>query len=182
MAQALRVTLPLAITCLCTGSTDGARLGWLQLWMMCATRGGDGWLWYIVATVVALFGGPVRWQALGVAGLATGAGIGIFLSLKRTTRRRRPCTPEPHCWSTLLPPDQFSFPSGHTITAFACAISLAFFYRDLLPGLMFCALSIAVSRIILGMHFLSDCGRGSGYRRHSRILRHRTVVLICRFS
>jgi undecaprenyl-diphosphatase len=135
---------------------------WLQLWMICATRGGDGWLWYGMAAVVALLGGPARWQALGAAGLATATGIGVFLWLKRTTRRRRPCALEPHCWSTLLPPDQFSFPSGHTITAFACAISIGYFYPDVSPGLMFCALSIAVSRVILGMHFLSDVVAGAG--------------------
>ena len=63
---------------------------WLQLWMICATRGGDGWLWYIMAAVVAMFGGPAPWRALGAASLAAGAGIGVFLFLKRATRRRRP--------------------------------------------------------------------------------------------
>ena len=60
---------------------------WLQLWMVCATRGGDGWLWYIMA---------------------------------------------------------------------------GYFYPDLLPGLMFCAISVAISRIVLGMHFLSDVVAGAG--------------------
>jgi len=68
---------------------------------------------------------------------------------------------EPHCWSTLLPPDQFSFPSGHSITAFAVVVSVAFFYPVLMAGLLFCALSVAVSRILLGMHFLSDVVAGA---------------------
>ena len=42
------------------------------------------------------------------------------------------------------------------ITAFAVAIALAEFYPALFPALLFCALSIAASRILLGMHFLSD--------------------------
>jgi len=136
---------------------------WLQLWMVCATRGGDGWLWYIMAAMLALFGGPMRWHAIGSAALACGSGIGVFLALKRSCRRRRPSSFDaPHCWSTLLPPDQFSFPSGHTITAFAFALSVGYFYPDLLPGLMFCAISIAISRIVLGMHFLSDVVAGAG--------------------
>jgi undecaprenyl-diphosphatase len=61
----------------------------------------------------------------------------------------------------LLPPDRFSFPSGHTITAFAVALSLAAFYPGMLPGLLFCAASIALSRILLGMHFLSDVLAGA---------------------
>jgi undecaprenyl-diphosphatase len=60
-----------------------------------------------------------------------------------------------------LPPDRFSFPSGHTITAFAVAVSLAAFYPDLGIGLLFCAASIALSRILLGMHFLSDVLAGA---------------------
>src|SRR5580692_95011 len=97
---------------------------WLRLWMIAATRGGDGWLWYAMGLVVGLFGGPERFLALASAATASGVGIGLFLKLKRICARRRPCAIEPHCWATLLPPDQFSFPSGHTITAFAVAISL----------------------------------------------------------
>src|SRR6202007_2925705 len=88
-------------------------------------------------------------------------GVGLFLWLKRLTGRRRPCALEPHCWSTVLPPDQFSFPSGHTITAFAFATPLMAYYPDLTWGLGFCALSIAASRIMLGMHFLSDVIAGA---------------------
>lgn len=78
------------------------------------------------------------------------------MAVKKFSGRRRPFEVEPHCWATLLPPDQFSFPSGHTITAFAVAVSFSEFYPALMPALLFCALSIAASRILLGMHFLSD--------------------------
>src|SRR5580704_10437220 len=134
---------------------------WLRLWMIAATRCGDGWLWYGIGTVVALFGGPERFAALVATATAVGAGIGLFLKLKRAFGRRRPCAMEPHCWATLLPPDQFSFPSGHTITAFAVALSLGAFYPAMLPGLLFCAASVAASRILLGMHFLTDVLAGA---------------------
>ena len=134
---------------------------WLRLWMLAATRGGDGWLWYAIGTIVALFGGSERFQALAAMALAVGLGIALFLRLKRTFNRKRPCALEPHCWATLLPPDQFSFPSGHTITAFAATMSLGAFYPAMLPGLFFCAVSIALSRIMLGMHFLSDVIAGA---------------------
>lgn len=134
---------------------------WMRLWMVAATRGGDGWLWYAVAAVIAIEGGPERFRALLAAVLAVSLGIAIFLSLKRACGRKRPCAMEPHSWATLLPPDQFSFPSGHTITAFAVAISLAVFYPALLVGLLFCAFSVALSRILLGMHFLSDVLAGA---------------------
>jgi undecaprenyl-diphosphatase len=135
---------------------------WIRLWMLCATRGGDGWLWYAMGALVLLYGGPERFAAICAAALASGVGIALFLWMKRVTGRRRPCAIEPHCWANLLPPDHFSFPSGHSITAFATALSLGSFYPSLLIGLLFCAVSVAVSRIILGMHFLSDVMAGSG--------------------
>ena len=61
----------------------------------------------------------------------------------------------------MLPPDQFSFPSGHTITAFAVTLALSQFYPIMLPGLLFCAASVAASRILLGMHFLTDVLAGA---------------------
>jgi undecaprenyl-diphosphatase len=134
---------------------------WMRLWMVAATRGGDGWLWYGVGAAVALDGGPARFRALLAAVLAVSVGIALFLSLKRICGRKRPCALEPHSWATLLPPDQFSFPSGHTITAFAMALSLGAFYPVMLPGLLFCAFSVALSRILLGMHFLSDVLAGA---------------------
>jgi undecaprenyl-diphosphatase len=134
---------------------------WIRLWMMAATRAGDGWLWYAMGALILLFGGPARFAAVGTAAIAAGVGIALFLLLKKRTNRKRPCAIEPHCWAALLPPDRFSFPSGHTITAFAVAVSLSAFYPSLLPGLLFCAGSIALSRVLLGMHFLSDVVAGA---------------------
>jgi undecaprenyl-diphosphatase len=134
---------------------------WIRVWMLCATRGGDGWLWYAMGFILLVFGGEERLAAIGSAALAAGLGIALFLRLKKATGRRRPCAIEPHCWATLLPPDQFSFPSGHTITAFSVAVSLSLFYPELAPGLLFCALSVAASRVLLGMHFLSDVLAGA---------------------
>jgi undecaprenyl-diphosphatase len=134
---------------------------WIRIWMMAATRGGDGWLWYALGIVVLLGGGHERFAAVGCAALAVSLGIALFLRLKKAAGRRRPCAFEPHCWARLLPPDQFSFPSGHTITAFAVAVSLSLFFPDLWIGLLFCAVSVAASRILLGMHFLSDVVAGA---------------------
>jgi undecaprenyl-diphosphatase len=133
---------------------------WIRLWMICATRGGDGWLWYAMGAIILLFGGAHRFVAVGESGIAVSAGILLFLKLKKVFNRPRPCTIEPHCWASLLPPDQFSFPSGHSITAFAVATPLSLYYPTLAVGLLFCAVSIAISRVILGLHFLSDVVAG----------------------
>lgn len=142
---------------------------WVRLWMLGSTLAGDGWLWYLTGVLVLIFGGPERFVAIGAGAFASFLSIVLFRRLKRLAGRRRPCAIEPHCWATLLPPDQFSFPSGHTMTAFAITVSFTQFYPSLAFGMMFCAMSIAVSRIVLGMHFLSDViagailGAGLGY-------------------
>src|SRR5688500_13072650 len=129
---------------------------WVRIWMIWATRGGDGWLWGALLGLVFVFGGAERFLALTSATCAAGVGIVLFSLLKRLTGRKRPCVIEPHCWASLLPPDQFSFPSGHSITAFAITTPIALIYPSLQATLLFIAISIAVSRVVLGMHFLSD--------------------------
>jgi undecaprenyl-diphosphatase len=129
---------------------------WIRRWMLMATKGGDGWLWSAIGAILLLFGGTQRFDALTAGFESVGVSQVTFFLLKRIIGRERPCTVAPHCWSLLLPPDRFSFPSGHTMTAFAIAISLGIYYPSLLVGLVFCAASVAASRVILGLHYLSD--------------------------
>ena len=129
---------------------------WIRYWMIAATRMGDGWLWYVLGTMLLVYGGPLKFAAIGAAGSAAIFGIIVFKLLKRLSQRPRPCQLEQHCWSRVLPPDRFSFPSGHTMTAFSIALVVSYFYPSLEGTLFFVAFSIAASRIVLGMHFLSD--------------------------
>jgi undecaprenyl-diphosphatase len=142
---------------------------WVRWWMIGATRAGDGCLWYAQGIVFLLAGGAPGLAATEAGLLACGLGIGAFQVLKRAIGRQRPSVLQRHNWARLLPPDEFSFPSGHTITAFAFTVAAAHYFPFLLPWLLFCALSVAASRIVLGMHFLSDVlagcviGCGIGY-------------------
>lgn len=133
---------------------------WFRIVMISATRGGDGWLWYALGIIILLYGGPHRFAAIGAGAAASAVGIFLFRTLKHASRRQRPCEIEPHCWASILPPDKYSFPSGHAITAFAVAVSVGLFYPYLQPCLILAALLIAASRIALGMHFLSDVVAG----------------------
>jgi undecaprenyl-diphosphatase len=134
---------------------------WFRALMIVSTRGGDGWLWYALGLILLLYGGEHRFLAIAAGAAASATGIWLFRALKRTSRRKRPCEIEPHCWAAILPPDKYSFPSGHSITAFAVAVPLGLFYPELQVYLLAAAFLIAASRIILGMHFLSDVLAGS---------------------
>jgi undecaprenyl-diphosphatase len=142
---------------------------WLRIWMIWSTRMGDGWIWYSIGLALLLFGGDRRFAALGAAVTAEATTVALFRTIKNASKRKRPCQIEAHCWSKVLPPDQFSFPSGHSMSAFAIAIPLCIFYPQLQVELLVLSFSIAISRVILGMHFVSDVvvgsllGAGLGY-------------------
>ena len=134
---------------------------WVRVLIVAATRGGDGWVWYAVGLAVAFWGGSLRLPALEVSTVSTIAGILVFYWLKRLCDRKRPSFYGRHAWYELLPPDRFSFPSGHSVTAFAVAVSLAYFYPHVAPVLFFLAFVVAASRVLLGLHFLTDVFAGA---------------------
>jgi undecaprenyl-diphosphatase len=134
---------------------------WLRFWMIASTKLGDGWIWYTVGIAVLLFGGDTRFVAFAAGASAEVATVLIFRLIKKASKRKRPCQLESHCWSKILPPDQFSFPSGHAMSAFAIAIPICIYYPQLQAGLLALSVSIAISRVVLGMHFVSDVVVGS---------------------
>jgi undecaprenyl-diphosphatase len=133
---------------------------WIRVWMICATRGGDGWLWYALGADAPAVR---RRAALHGRGTAGTGGRHRHRHLSQAQENGAASGPPssrivgPRCCR----PTSSRFPSGHTITAFAVSVSLAAFYPDLAIGLLFCAVSIAASRILLGMHFLSDVLAGA---------------------
>lgn len=135
---------------------------WVRWWMLLATRAGDGWLWGTLGLAILFSSAPTRFQALAAGLLAVSSGILIFHKVKRVVARTRPRDIEPHCWAHIVTRDRFSFPSGHSTTAFAVALSLGSFYPEIMPLLLILAANVAISRVIVGMHFLSDVIVGSG--------------------
>src|SRR5216683_2992044 len=51
---------------------------WIRYWMIAATRLGDGWLWYSLAAILLVYGGPQRFAAVSAATLAATVGVGVF--------------------------------------------------------------------------------------------------------
>jgi undecaprenyl-diphosphatase len=131
---------------------------WVRLWMLWATRLGDGWLQ--VATGLGL---PARAQGSARRACVVAGGIanGALVFLKRRFRRPRPCE-----YARLplydvkpleyLPSDHFSFPSGHSMNAFAFATVVALCFPWAAPAAFALAASVAASRVLLGLHFVSD--------------------------
>src|SRR5206468_486045 len=116
---------------------------WILRWMVLASRAGDGWAWVFLIAVLGAAGG--RAHAILGAALGTIAAVNALqLALKRSFRRPRPSGGgrEP----MLRAPDRFSFPSGHSLNAFALAALLVPEAPWLAPPLLFYASSVAASR------------------------------------
>ncbi len=125
-----------------------------------ASRLGDGVLWYTLIAVLALgLGAEGRHIALqcAVAGIA---GLGIYRALKNVLVRERPYMTHAAIVCAGKPLDRFSFPSGHTLHA----VSFTLVVCTSLPVLAFVlvpvAVLIALSRVVLGLHYPSDVVAG----------------------
>jgi undecaprenyl-diphosphatase len=63
--------------------------------------------------------------------------------------------------SLVVASDQFSFPSGHSSGAFLLATCLAIVYGGPVTAMYLWATGVAVSRVILGVHFPGDTLAGA---------------------
>lgn len=94
-----------------------------------------------------------------VIAVAVLAAMMMVTLIKYTVRRQRPLPPGEF---VTFQYDLYSFPSGHSGRMAALAISMLFFYPPagwLLVGL---SLIIALARVALGVHYLSDIVAGLG--------------------
>lgn len=87
---------------------------------------------------------------------AVGVSSLLVTLIKGAVDRARPAVTDP-ALSTLVPtPDNPSFPSGHTATAFAGAVVLAIFHPPLRVPALALAAVVGLSRVYLGVHFWAD--------------------------
>ena len=86
---------------------------------------------------------------------------GLYFSLKNSLKRRRPQEAVPGFRSLITASDQFSFPSGHSSCAFLLATSLVLVYGAPVAIIYLWAGAVALSRILLGVHFPGDTLAGA---------------------
>lgn len=138
-----------------------ARPALLRLLVACS-RLGDGALWASLILVLPMLDPVAGWQRSVLVLLLGAINVSLNAVLKRVLRRRRPFEQCDGIRACVRVPDPFSFPSGHTMHAVAYAVLLSAFYPLLTPLWAGFAGLVALSRVVLGLHYPSDVLVGAG--------------------
>ena len=120
------------------------------------SRLGDGIFWYGLALLTIGFNGL---EGLAVVAHITVTGlvcIGLYSQLKNRLVRKRPFISFSNIKAHTAPLDLYSFPSGHTMNAVNFAFLFCWFYPALAALVIPFAILVALSRVILGMHYPTD--------------------------
>lgn len=117
--------------------------------------GNGGWFWILAAVLFLTARRTRRMGAVMLLALAIGFLVGN-MTLKPLIARERPCWIDPSVPLLIQSPRDFSFPSGHSLSSFAAAFSMAL--HSLKWGVPALGLAgvVAFSRLYLYVHFPTD--------------------------
>lgn len=120
-------------------------------------------LWLTLAVLLAIFGGRTGRRAAprGVLAITLSSTL-VNLPLKYLARRNRPRLRRGDRPLAVRMPASFSFPSGHSASAFAFTTALALEDPRTVPAVLPLASAVAYSRVHLRVHYPLDVVVGSG--------------------
>ncbi len=125
------------------------------------SHSGDGYLHVLVPLLVWVLDPEGFAMLLPLLVMALAIERTLYWLVKNSLRRPRPQEAVPGFRSLIRASDQFSFPSGHSSGAFLLATALLVFYGPVAAPLFLWAFAVAMSRILLGVHFPGDTLAGA---------------------
>ncbi len=136
------------------------RLG-LYKWARSFSFTGDGYAYLLIAVMLLILM-PEIGLALTLSGiLAFAIELPLYVVLKKSFKRQRPFKVVSALAPIHQPSDEFSFPSGHAAAGFLMAYLVGHFIPAVTWLMYSWALLIAVSRVFLRVHFVSDVIAGA---------------------
>jgi len=126
------------------------------------SRLGDGVFWYLLMGALVLADGMDGLRASAHMAATGVVALTLYKSLKRWTRRPRPFAADLRIRAWVAPLDEYSFPSGHTLHAVSFSVVALAYYPWLAPLLLPFTAGVALSRVVLGLHYPSDVLAATG--------------------
>ena len=128
----------------------------VQRFFSLISRIGDGVFWYVLMLLLPFMYGGYGIQASLHMILVGLTGLVLYKSLKHRFTRERPFMTHRNIRLGADPLDRHSFPSGHTLHAVGFTIVAVHYFPMLIWLLLPLATLIALSRMVLGLHYPSD--------------------------
>lgn len=130
--------------------------------MVGVTRSGDGYLYPLAGVATAVWAPGRLKPFLLSAAVAFAIDLSAYRLIKNSVKRNRPFQVIEGIAQRVVPPDHFSFPSGHTAAAFLMAGLIGHVFPFLTGPLYLWASLVGFSRVYLGVHYPSDVVAGIG--------------------
>jgi len=128
----------------------------IALFFKTVSRLGDGPFWYVMLLILWIKQGLAYGLQILYLMAAGSVGTAIYKILKQKTTRPRPYQVHQVIVLGERPLDHFSFPSGHTLHAVMVTTVLGYIQPVLLVVMLPFTLLVALSRMVLGLHYPSD--------------------------
>lgn len=138
-----------------------ARIPAVGRYFSLVSRLGDGIAWYSMLVLLPFIAGSEALLPSLHMGLTAVVGVMVYKAIKGAINRERPFASHRAVRALVPPLDRYSFPSGHTLHAVAFCFMLGHYFAALLVVAVPFAISVALSRVMLGLHYPTDVLAGA---------------------
>jgi undecaprenyl-diphosphatase len=122
---------------------------------------GDGWVWYALLLALPALHGLDGLDAALHAAATAAICLALYKLIKNRAVRERPYITHSAIECASAPLDRYSFPSGHTLHAVCFTLVLTSYFPEWTSALVALSTLIALSRVILGLHYPTDVAAGA---------------------